>query len=495
MWATPGGWDGFRKAILSGKYASKFTSLTVTGLTATRIPIVGIGGLLGDDADLTFSVDTLTVTGLKFTNAYSNNALAANGIGNTALQNNTGVGANGFGQSALLNNTGTYSSGVGASALQENIGDYSNGFGYTALAYNTGPYSQGFGHGVLKWNVGTHSLAVGVDALILNNWPNAIMFGNASSHYFAPNSATDQAFAYADIDATAHTITFAGAHGFGTTGAKVNLKFTKTAGATAPTGLVDGEVYQFTITSSTVLTLVEITSQGSADFTGKLTNSLDISNSIAIGNDVNNTKSNQVILGPSGITETLLQGYVGIDTDAPGGPLDVRGDLSLFGSTRGQAYILSNQLNFQYNSDSETGGWINLHGYIAGDTQFRSLYIGDGKGAAMAFFQGSTGNVGTNTLIPRYKNTTVGIISALLSDDGTNYEGLTITPASGTVTLAAVTAGTGSDNIDLVLNPAGTGLLKIGTAAAAAVAVASTHKIAVKDGNGDTYYLLATNVA
>lgn len=35
--------------------------------------------------------------------------------------------------------------------------------------------------------------------------------------------------------------------------------------------------------------------------------------------------------------------------------------------------------------------------------------------------------------------------------------------------------------------------LKLGVAAAAAVAVASTHKVAVKDNTGTTYYLLATN--
>jgi len=37
-------------------------SLTDSGLTATRVPIAGAGGLLSDDADLTFSGTTLTVT-------------------------------------------------------------------------------------------------------------------------------------------------------------------------------------------------------------------------------------------------------------------------------------------------------------------------------------------------------------------------------------------------------------------------------------------------
>lgn len=39
-----------------------FVTATLSGLTATRIPIAGVGGLLADDADLTFVTDTLTST-------------------------------------------------------------------------------------------------------------------------------------------------------------------------------------------------------------------------------------------------------------------------------------------------------------------------------------------------------------------------------------------------------------------------------------------------
>ena len=39
-----------------------FTGLTVSGLTSGRIPVAGSGGLLGDDADLTFATDSLTAT-------------------------------------------------------------------------------------------------------------------------------------------------------------------------------------------------------------------------------------------------------------------------------------------------------------------------------------------------------------------------------------------------------------------------------------------------
>lgn len=40
------------------------TSLTDSGLTSGRVPIAGVGGLIGDDADLTFSGSTLTATNI-----------------------------------------------------------------------------------------------------------------------------------------------------------------------------------------------------------------------------------------------------------------------------------------------------------------------------------------------------------------------------------------------------------------------------------------------
>jgi len=43
------------------------TKLTISNLTSGRIPIVGTGGLLGDDSDLTFSGETLTATQISVT--------------------------------------------------------------------------------------------------------------------------------------------------------------------------------------------------------------------------------------------------------------------------------------------------------------------------------------------------------------------------------------------------------------------------------------------
>jgi len=58
-------------------------SLTDSGLTSGRVPVAGAGGLLSDDADLTFATDTLTVTKIG--------AFEATGAIDFASQNMTNV--------------------------------------------------------------------------------------------------------------------------------------------------------------------------------------------------------------------------------------------------------------------------------------------------------------------------------------------------------------------------------------------------------------------
>src|SRR3990167_10235134 len=53
------------------------TGLTVSGLTSGRIPIAGAGGLLGDDADLTFSGSTLTATNIIGSTSITDTGLTA----------------------------------------------------------------------------------------------------------------------------------------------------------------------------------------------------------------------------------------------------------------------------------------------------------------------------------------------------------------------------------------------------------------------------------
>jgi hypothetical protein len=163
-------------------------------------------------------------------------------------------------------------------ALYNNTGANSNGFGYAALYNNTGANSNGFGY----------------QALLYNNYSNVVAVGHQSAAYFNPNAATAKTFTEANIDATAHTITIT-AHGFGTIGTKVNLKFTGT-GAPLPTGLANNGIYQFTITDANTLYLVGITATGTT-VSGTITKDYDISNAVQIGTNVNATGINEIIIG------------------------------------------------------------------------------------------------------------------------------------------------------------------------------------------------------
>jgi hypothetical protein len=70
--------------------------------------------------------------------------------------------------------------------------------------------------------------------------------------------------------------------------------------------------------------------------------------------------------------------------------------------------------------------------------------------------------------------------------DASNYERLTLTGVAGTsVNITAETLGTGADNLDIVLTPAGNGNLKFGTHSAIA-AETVTGYIVIKDAGGTT---------
>lgn len=76
--------------------------------------------------------------------------------------------------------------------------------------------------------------------------------------------------------------------------------------------------------------------------------------------------------------------------------------------------------------------------------------------------------------------------------DESNYVRLALNTTSTTMEVACETAGTGADNIDLGLTPAGTGLVAFSNAASADIAVASTHSARVKFNGTEYKVLLAT---
>ena len=242
--------------------------------------------------------------GFGFQALENNTGANSNGFGYAALTSNTGINSNGFGSYALTYNTGNYSNAFGNSALHENTGANSNGFGHSALQKNKVTESNGFGSYSLQYNTGSNSIGFGNNTLKFNNWSNVTAIGSSSNTLFVIDSTTTKSFTQANITLTNITIS---SHGFGSTGLYVNLKFNLISG-TSPIGLSNNVVYQFLIVDSNTVSYFNISSVGSGTFT--LTKNIDITNSTAIGYNSVNTKSNQVVLGDSNITEVVSSGVL-----------------------------------------------------------------------------------------------------------------------------------------------------------------------------------------
>lgn len=242
-----------------------------------------------------------------------NTASSVTFTGYTTGQNNTGAFATGTGMQALLNNTGIYGTTNGARGGQHNIGGYFTGNGFANGQFNTGEGLSADGYAAGQYNTADSVTATGYQSLQYNNSPRRTAYGNNTGNVFITDIS--KTFASADISGATITIT---AHGFGTVGKKVNLRYTVNSGTTIG-GLVTGNLYQFTIASANTLTLSTITNAGSGTFT--LEKAVDRTNSTEIGNGANATKANQVMLGNSSVTEVKTAGVIsaGASTYSSGG--------------------------------------------------------------------------------------------------------------------------------------------------------------------------------
>ena len=247
--------------------------------TATTVTLGGSGKINGGAAsagNLTLDSTSHATKGYTIINPTGGNV----GIGTTTPNNKIQV-------AGLINFHPTlWNTYLGTSAGAANTTGYGNtGTGYTALQYNsTGYYNTASGFDALIANSsGNNNTANGSSALSTNSSGN--------------NNTANGSAALMNTISSDNTASGSGALAGISTGSN-NTALGSNAGYDC--------VVHTTVSNSTFLGY-------------KATSCVDgITNSTAIGNGAQVTASNQVVIGNSSVTQTLLNGNVGIGNTAPG---------------------------------------------------------------------------------------------------------------------------------------------------------------------------------
>jgi hypothetical protein len=290
-----------------------------------------------------------------------------NAFGNEAMRTGSGTGVSVFGDEAGYSQTGSYIVGMGYHSIFANTASYAIGIGYFALAANigqanaigreVGKYNKGsidaIGSFAAEYNEGYGVTAIGDWVMRYNSEDNNTALGyRAWSDFYedVPNAA-DIANNGTDINGTSFTLT---AHGFGNNGEYIVLKYSN-AGGSVIGGMTNNQEYQFLIVDANTVQVqppASVQNQGSGVHT--FTPQFLYTNSTAIGANSDPTKSNQVILGDSNVTEVAM-GNGDVIYPAGGGTPEGTAVLST-GETVGKV--------LQADGDN-TSSWITLVGITA----------------------------------------------------------------------------------------------------------------------------------
>jgi len=264
--------------------ANTFTAGPNTFLpaTAAAVPVI-VQGAAAQSADLLQVQSSAATVLAKITAAgeidiVSGSAYRYNGV--NVVRGLTALNSFFFGNSGNLTMTGANNSAVGVNALNLNTTGGSNAaVGVNALRYNTtGSNNAAVGVSALNLNTtGANNAAVGVSALNLNT-----------------TGANNAAVGVSALN-------------LNTTGAN-----NAAVGANAGRSITTGSTNSFL----------------GADAGYNASQLVTATNSMALGYQAFTTASNQVVLGNSSVTETLLRGNTGIGQTAPTSRLHVAGPIA-----------------------------------------------------------------------------------------------------------------------------------------------------------------------
>jgi len=298
-------------------------------------------------------------------------------FGNYSLFSSTGLFGTGFGYGSGYGNNGSGNNYFGYNSGFDPLGTYNSYFGMFSGTYSRGSFNVGMGDKVLQNNISDNSVGIGKNALINNTWPGRVAIGTDGGNDFTAGLV--KSFASANVSGTTITIT---SHGFGSTGAKINLKYNLISGTTVG-GLVDGTIYMFTIASANTLTLSTISGAGSGTYT--LTRDADKTNSIAIGKDAVNTKDYQTVIGTPFTKENMIYGVLGYRkviaegdsffNDSDDIPYYLKDSSAYFGKAGVVNYAVAGETTTQMRSEYATEGHASRP-TLSGDDYWFMMYGG-----------------------------------------------------------------------------------------------------------------------
>lgn len=249
------------------------------------------------------------ITAIGYQSLQENTGNSSTAVGIRSGQNNTGFNTTAIGNEALRFNTGFQSQGIGTSALELNKGIESSAVGSLTARYNAGDAISAFGNRALEFNSGDNSTAIGIDALRYNEGTDNTALGANSALVYIEDTgnAEDVADASTDVDFANNQITIT-AHGFGATNDYINLRYTTTG--TPIGGLPANTIDQWLIIDANTIECISdnLTSNGTDTHT--FTPQITYSNFTVLGASAEPTKSNQVVLGDSSVTEVYTDGHI-----------------------------------------------------------------------------------------------------------------------------------------------------------------------------------------
>lgn len=275
----------------------------------------------------------------KLTGTDGENTFMGNLSGNFTMTGSSGIQGSyntGYGVATLYSNTtGFRNAAFGTYALQNNTTGFSNNaFGQSALFLNTtGFNNSAIGTRALNFNTtGTSNSAHGTDAGFANTTGSFNFFGCIDAGY---------------QNTTGSYNTYVGDSTFwiGTIGIK-------NTGIGSRAGYYLGDTYpNFASVKDSMVTFLG----ADASRDSSVANTTALKNLTVIGYNAKGYASNQVVLGNTDVTTTLLKGNIGIGTLTPAVALDVTGTTRLNNLTASQAVFTDANKNLVSNAISGTG--------------------------------------------------------------------------------------------------------------------------------------------